>query len=181
MGGTRGDACARIVTGIEQERLSVAGGKRPKVRSARKRSWSRDKEREFLALLGETCNVTIAAAEAGISASAAYDRRRTDGSFRAAWAAAIGSAYHKLELILLERALNGTEKIVTRRDGSEERMREYPNQLALALLKMHRDTAIEAELEVPADEVAELRERLLRKLDRLRRRDSGCEEAGQGA
>jgi len=29
--------------------------------------------------------------------------------------------------VLLERAFNGTTRMTTRRDGSEERMHEYPN------------------------------------------------------
>ena len=180
MGKGEGSAGARVAARIDLGELALARGKRPKVRCASKRSWSREKEKEFLSTLAETCNVTVAAAEAGISPSAAYDRRKSDARFRAGWGEAIAVAYHKLELILLERALNGTEKLVTRRDGSEERMREYPNQLALALLKMHRDTAVEAETEVPPEEVAEIRARLLKKLERLRRRgaadDCGEEE-----
>jgi hypothetical protein len=72
---------------------------------------------------------------------------------------------------MLDRALNGTEKIVVRKDGSEERMREYPNQIAMHLLKMHRDSAMEA-IEEPAEaEIEEVRERLFQKLQRLRNRD----------
>ena len=37
---------------------------------------------------------------------------------------------------------------------------------------MHRDTAEEAEFAMPADEIAEVRERLLRKLVRLKERDA---------
>ena len=178
------DASARIAEGMERGDLAIGGDRRPQVRTARKRDWSREKEAEFLSVLSETCNVSLAAAEAGISSSAAYQRRRSDGRFRAAWGEAIATAYQRLELILLERALNGTEKLVRHRDGREERMREYPNQLALALLKMHRDTAVEAELEVPDEEIREIRAKLLNKLERLRRRDArpgrGAEE-GKGA
>jgi hypothetical protein len=38
---------------------------------------------------------------------------------------AIGAAYQRLEMVLLERAFAGTEKLVRRKDGSEERMVEY--------------------------------------------------------
>ena len=72
--------------------------------------------------------------------------------------------------MLIERALNGTEKIVTKGEGREERMREYPNHIALQLLKMHRETAIEAQTEVPEDGVGEARQRVLEKLGRLRER-----------
>ena len=121
--------------------LMLVGGEKSQMRKASNRDWSKAKEQGFLSVLAETCNVTCAAAEAGVSVSAAYRRRKVDAGFRAAWLEAIGLAYQRLELVLLERAFAGTEKIVRRKDGSEERMVEYPNQLALTLLKMHRDTA----------------------------------------
>jgi hypothetical protein len=66
--------------------------------------------------------------------------------------------------------------VVTRRDGSEERMTEYSNQLGLQLLKMHRDTAQEAATEFAPDQIEELRERLFSKLQRLKERDREEEE-----
>ena len=152
--------------------LVLVGGKRAQKRKASSRDWSRAKESEFLTVLADTCNVTRAAAEAKVSVSAAYRRRKTDAGFRAAWLDAIAAAYQKLEMVLLERVFVGTEKIVRRKDGSEERMIEYPNQLALTLLKMHRDTAVEAAAEVPPDDVEEIRDRLLEKLERLRKREA---------
>jgi porphobilinogen deaminase len=141
------------------------------MRKASARGWTREKEKAFLTALGETCNVTLAAQEAGVSAQHAYKRRKSHAAFRAGWIEAIGIAYGRLELILLDRALNGTEKIVTRRDGSEERMVEYSNQVALALLKMHRETAMEADEELPSEEVAALRDKISKKLDRLREQE----------
>ena len=76
---------------------------------------------------------------------------------------------------MLDRALNGTEKIVVRKDGSEERMREYPNQIAMHLLKMHRDSAVEAMSEPAEGEIEELRERLFEKLERVRKREEARE------
>jgi hypothetical protein len=98
-----------------------------------------------------------------------------DASFRAGWLDAIAVGYSKLEMILLDRAFNGTEKIVTKKDGSEERMLEYPNHIGLQLLKMHRDTAIEADAEMAPDDIDEIRERLVRKLQRLKVRDEAQE------
>ena len=155
--------------------LTLVGGKNAQLRRANGRQWSKAKVAGFLSVLAETCNVTRAAAETGVSVSAAYRRRKADAGFRGAWLEAIGSAYQRLELVLLERAFVGTEKIVRRKDGSEERMVEYPNQLALTLLKMHRDTAVEAATDVPPDDVEDIRERLLEKLQRLRKREA---EAG---
>lgn len=150
--------------------LVLIGGVAPKKRKPSPFSWTKGKERVFLETLAETCNVCAAAARAKVSTSRAYYRRRTNAAFRASWADAIGAGYQKLELAMLERALNGTEKIVFRRDGSEERVREYPNQLAMALLKMHRESAIEATSEPNEVDVAEVRERLLNKLKRLKER-----------
>lgn len=149
----------------------LVGGKKTQMRKASEKNWSNKKESKFLSVLAETCNVTLAATEAGVSVSGAYRRRRADAAFRGAWLEAIGAAYQRLEMVLLERAFVGTEKLVRRKDGSEERMVEYPNQLALTLLKMHRDTAVEAVTEVAPDDVEDIRERLLEKLERLRKRE----------
>ena len=152
--------------------LTLVGGKNAQLRKANGANWSKAKVTGFLSVLAETCNVTRAAAETGVSVSAAYRRRKADAGFRAAWLEAIGSAYQRLELVLLERAFVGTEKIVRRKDGSEERMVEYPNQLALTLLKMHRDTAVGANEEFAPSDIEEIRERVIQKLQRLRKRDA---------
>ena len=145
-------------------------GTKAKKRKAGKRDWTKAKEQQFLTVLAETCNVTQACREAGVSLSGAYAHRRKVAAFRAAWGEAIAVAYRRLELLLLERAFNGTEKVFTRKDGSEERVREYPNAIAFQLLKMHKDTAEQAEREPAEGELEELREKLQRKLGRLRQR-----------
>ena len=154
----------------KRERVLVGGGK-PQMREASKKSWTKEKEERFLTVLADTSNVTMAAKEAGVSSSNAYRRRKENAAFRAAWLEAIAVAYSRLELVLLERAFNGTEKVVKRRDGSEERMTEYSNQLGLTLLKMHRDTAVEAAPENEPENIDEIRERLFNKLERLRKRE----------
>ena len=140
------------------------------MRRPRRNEWTRAKERTFFTALAETCNVKLAAETAGMSVAGAYWRRKRDAAFRAGWAEAIGAAYQRLELVMLDRALNGTEKVVVRKDGSEERMREYPNQIAMHLLKMHRDSAMQAIEEPDEADVADVRARLVEKLERLRRR-----------
>jgi hypothetical protein len=152
--------------------LTIAGGATPRLRKRRANDWTKAKEQSFLTALSETCNVTAAAEVAGVSVSAAYARRRKVAAFRAGWAEAIATAYQRLELVMLDRALNGTEKIVVRKDGSEERMREYPNQIALHLLKMHRESAMEAAEEPAEADIEEVRQRLFDKLQRLRKRMS---------
>jgi hypothetical protein len=161
---SRGGRVARIT------KLTVIGGKKPRQQKANKRDWSKAKAEAFLAALADTCNVSEACRQSGVSVASAYRHRNTDAGFRAGWVEAIASAYRQLELVLLNRAFNGTEKVVTRRDGSEERMMEYSERLALTLLKMHRDTAVEAEAEVSPAEANEVRERIIAKLKRLRKR-----------
>jgi phage terminase small subunit len=148
----------------------LIGGKKPQLREPSERNWTKAKQREFLSALAETCNVTRAAEQAGVSLAHAYRKRKADAAFRAGWLEAIGVAYQRLELVLLDRAFNGTEKLVKRRDGSEEWMLEYSNQLGLTLLKMHRDSAIEASTELPPEDVDEIRERIIKKLERLKKR-----------
>ena len=155
---------------MTEPELRVVGSTKPKVRRPRRNEWTRAKERTFFTALAETCNVKLAAETAGMSVAGASWRRKRDAAFRAGWAEAIGAAYQRLELVMLDRALNGTEKIVVRKDGSEERMREYPNQIAMHLLKMHRDSAMQAIEEPDEADVADVRARLVEKLERLRRR-----------
>ena len=156
--------------GGAKSQLVLAGGARPKMRRVSKRDWTKAKEQAFVETLAETCNLTRAAEAAGVSTSSARDRRKADAAFRASCADAIASAYQRLELAILERSLDGTEKIVIRKDGSEERIREYPNAVALTLLRMHRDTAAETMSEPDPVDLEELRERLFNKLQRLRNR-----------
>jgi hypothetical protein len=110
----------------------------------------------------------------------AYRRRKLDAAFRAGWVDAVAIGYQRLEAVLLDRAFNGTEKLVTRKDGSEDRKREYPNQLGLQLLKMHRETAMEADMDMPEEGADEIRERLVRKLQRLKKRDEEKETRASG-
>ena len=155
----------------KKKELALVGKSKPQLRPKGPRDWSKAKSKEFLSVLAETCNVSEACRQSGIVLSTAYRRRKTDAKFRSGWREAIGIAFSRLELVLLERAFVGTEKLIKRRDGSEERMTEYSNQLGLTLLKLHRDTAIEAAPESEPENIDEIRERLFDKLERLRKRE----------
>jgi hypothetical protein len=152
--------------------LVLVGGGKPQMRERSAKSWGKKKEQLFLSVLAETCNVTRACEQAGVSVSAVYRRRREDAAFRAAWLAAISIAYQQLELVLLERAFVGTDKLVSVRGGEPQIMREYSNTLGLGLLRMHRDSAAAADTEFQPEQIEELRERLFSKLQRLRKRGS---------
>ena len=160
-----------------KKQLTPVPGARPQLRKRAPRDWSREKAAKFLSVLAATCNVSEACRESGVPMTVVYRQRKKDAAFRAGWVDAIAQGYSRLEMILLDRAFNGTEKIVTKKDGSEERMLEYPNHIGLQLLKMHRDTAVEADADMTPQEMSEIRERVIRKLQRLRERDEG-QEAG---
>ena len=151
--------------------LTLVAASKPQLKKRAGRDWSKAKAQKFLKVLAQTCNVSEACRRSGVPMTVAYRRRKMDAAFRAEWVEMIAIGYQRLEAVLLERAFNGTERVVTRKDGSEERMHEYPNHIALQLLKMHRETAIEAEHDMAETDVEELRERLVRKLQRMKKRD----------
>src|SRR5438270_2728113 len=95
--------------------LILSGTSKPQLRKRTRRDWSKAKARAFLSTLAETCNVTHACRESGVPSTVVYRRRKRDAAFRAGWLAAIGTAYQRLELVLLERAFVGTEKLVRRK------------------------------------------------------------------
>lgn len=161
-----------------KSKLILVGARKPQLKKASQRDWSKAKARAFLSSLAETCNVGEACRSSGVPMTVAYRRRKADAAFRAGWIEAIGLAYQRLELVLLGRAFNGTEKLVKRRDGSEERMLEYSNQLGLTLLKMHRDSAGQVNAELPPEDLDELRDRLVAKLGRLKSRNAEEDSAG---
>ena len=154
-----------------KKQLTLVAAEKPQLKKRATRDWSIEKANAFLAVLRDTCNVSEACRTSGVPVTVAYRRRKMDAAFRAAWNESIAIGYQRLEALLLDRAFNGTEKVFTRKDGSEERVREYPNQIALHLLKMHRETAIEDDSQPLGEEVAEIRERLVRKLQRLKKRN----------
>jgi len=151
-------------------KLVVEGGKNPRKRAPRKSDWNSAKEDRFIEALTDSCNVTHAAAEAGVSVSAAYRRKASDASFRAAWRRAVSVGYSQLEMMLLERALHGVEKPVSVKAGESGVMRQYDDRTALALLRHHRDAAETAEQEIDATELAEATERIIARLKKLKER-----------
>jgi hypothetical protein len=155
--------------------LVLEGGKRVRKLRASYRSWTKAKEKAFLEALSASCNVKLAAKKAGVSTSGAYVRRTNNASFRTAWDAALSVGYSQLEMVLLERALHGVEKTVIARDGTTTVMREYSDRVALALLRMHRETVAIVNEGVDDGEFEEARERIVSRLERLRERDKGVE------
>lgn len=148
-------------------------------RSGRVSDFTEAKARKFCEVLADTCNVTLAAAAIGRSITNIYKQRIKNASFRASWDAALAMGYSRLELMLLERALHGVEKVVIARDGTTSVMREYPDRVALTLLRMHRETVAIAGETVDDQDHEEARERIVARLKRLRERD-GIETKAAG-
>lgn len=156
---------------VNGQLLILEGATRKRKVRASHRSWTRAKERRFLEALATCCNVKLAARMAKVSTSAAYVRRTKTATFRAAWETALATGYAQLELMLLERALHGVEKVVIARDGTKTVMRDYSDRVALALLRMHRDTAKLADEPTDDMDYEEARERIIARLERMRERD----------
>ena len=152
----------------------------PQRRSGRRSDWTKAKADAFTEVLADTCNVTLAARAIGRSIANVYKHRARDASFRTAWEAALSIGYSRLELMMLERALHGVEKIVIARDGTTTVMREYPDRVALTLLRMHRETAAIAGESVEDGDYQEACERIVARLQRLREQEEGTETAEGG-
>ena len=157
--------------------LTLVGGSERKLRKRAVRDWSVAKAKAFLGVLAETCNVSEACRTSGVPMTVAYRQRKLDAGFRASWIEAVGTAYSRLELELLQRAFNGVERMVRHKDGSEGKVREISDGLGLKLLQMHRATAVEANSQVPPEDVDEIRKRLVSKLQRLKKRNEQEQEA----
>lgn len=156
--------------------LIVEGKVRLKKRGGRRDDISSEQIETFFATLADTCNVVRSAKAADFSANWAYRRRKFDATFRNGWAAAVREGYAKLELVLLERAIKGTPKLVRTARGTDRVMREYSTALAVALLRRHAETADAAAYEPGEEELREVRERILEKLEGIRRRDAAKDE-----
>ncbi len=159
--------------------LLLRGGVKRKQVSGRRSDWTRRMGEQFCETLAETCNVTLAAASIERSIGNVYKWRGKDASFRAAWDRALAIGYSRLELMLLERALHGVEKVVVARDGTSSVMREYPDRVALTLLRMHRESAALAEESIDGREHEEACERIIAKLGRLKDRDAAGEATSE--
>ncbi len=164
---------ARRVSAAPHSALILDGNSSPKLRAPGKSDITDIQIETFFATLTETCNVVRAAKAAGFDKSRAYRKRKRDAGFRNAWAEAVRVGYARLVLVLLERAIKGTPKLVRTSKGSDRIMREYSTALAVALLKRHAETADSASYQPEEAELAEIRERILERMERVRERDGG--------
>ena len=150
---------------------------RPRRAPARKRkrkivreSWTAEKKATFLATLAATCNVSAAVRSISLSESSVYRLRRKSPEFRAEWQVALREGYARLELAMLERAINGTEKPVFHLGKEVGRVREYPDRTAMTLLTAHRGSVMGETDELKPSRPEEVRQRILDKLAEMNAR-----------
>lgn len=153
-----------------QRKLVLTGTRGRRMTKPAKVHFTKDRQETFLAELAATCNVTASSAAAGVSTTCVYNHRRKNAAFRAGWAEAVREAYARLELMTLERMMNGTVTTRTRADGSVDKTHSYPTAVALQLLRLHKSSAAEAAVEHDPVAIEEVRERVIRRLARLRAR-----------
>lgn len=163
------------------ETLARGSDGKPRVRKAKKDGWTAAKAKAFLDHLRISCNVAASCRKAGIGETAVYNRRKIDAAFRAEWGAALSEAVERLEILLLERAIKGTTVEKRARDGAVVKTVQYPDQVALALIRANKDKA--AAFEAPDDEaeLAALRIKIGRKLDAVARRERKAEKDAREA
>lgn len=153
---------------------------RPKLKAPRRTEWTAAKKRTFLDELASTCNVAASLRAAKMRPASLYRLRRRCAAFRAEWEQSLREGYAKLEVMLLERAMNGTVKTVERSGGAVDKTHEYPDALALRLLQMHREGARPEEREHHPDDIEAVRARIMRKLKAVRQRlDREAAERGE--
>lgn len=153
----------------------------PQKRARRKSDWTPAKANRFIAALADSCNVSLAARAVKRSVQNVYAQRARDGEFRAQWDQALSIGYARLEMMMLERALHGTEKVIRLQNGESKVMREYSDRVALSLLRMHRENVAAIDQGPDEEEYQEACQRIIDKLDRLREREDGAGGEGAGA
>ena len=131
--------------------------------------WSAERRTAFLQHLAATSNVRASERAAGMRLRAAYTERACNPAFRVAWDQALREGYARLEVELLDRALNGQRK--ARRNPKGEITgydMEYSEKLALTLLSAHRQ-AVKGGGASENDPHA-VRQRLQAKIEAVRKR-----------
>lgn len=119
----------------------VKRGSSGQVRAPRRDGWTKAKRARFLEVLSTTCNVTAAAAGAGVTTHTAYALRRRDGMFAQLWSEAVQHGTELLHEALISRALGhgdwGENPDFTPGDAAPA---AFDPKLAIDVLKMQAGT-----------------------------------------
>jgi hypothetical protein len=123
---------------VTRTRRGETGRPVAQIQKVRPERWTAEKREAFLAELAVTANVRHSARTVNMSEQGVHRLRKRSAEFRAAWSEALAEGYDLLELMMLERAMKGTEKPVFHGGAQIGTMREYPERVAMALLAQHR-------------------------------------------
>lgn len=139
--------------------------------------WTPRRERRFFEELAATANIRRAAEAAGVSTQAVYARRAKRPDFRARWAQALENGRAAIEMKLVAEANRSLDPETMDLPEAEPKVSVAE---AIRIVKLHGSAKQQAEFDDPFAEQAasmteedahELREKLVRKLRRLRDRD----------
>lgn len=134
--------------GGEPHLLRLANG-RVQLRRAPPGRMTKAAEQAFLAALAATCNVRLAAAAAGFTHSAFYQRAKKDPGFRREWRLALQQGHQRLESALLEGFAAASHEDDAWRHNDSPPIPPMTPQMALQLLAMHRRRVDDCDLPDP--------------------------------
>lgn len=100
--------------------------------------WSDEAEEAFFDQLGATCNVRASAAAVGFTTFTVYRQRRLRPEFRARWQAVLEQGYARLEMDMVQAALDTFEG---EDFGADRPIPRMTVDQAMNLLKLHRAEA----------------------------------------
>lgn len=118
--------------------VTPGNGRRIQVRKVREGGFSEEKKQVFLDHLAGCCNVTRAAAAAGVSVVTVNYHRRRDPVFADRCAEALAIGYDGLEAMLVERAAGGGSYLPGPGAGEVPGPGTMDTELALHLLQLRR-------------------------------------------
>lgn len=167
---------AAIIGSWDLRKALVVRGKAraPQARRERNGSWTAARRAAFLRHLAATCNVRASARAVKMDESGAYYLRQRSPEFREAWAGALHEGYARLEAELLDRATNGVRETVPQPGGGDRETVKYSDQMALALLRMHRQSVAEHAQKQSGRSAEELVQLIRERLDEIEREANGA-------
>lgn len=134
--------------------------------------WTAERQSRFLTELAATANVSASARAVGMSEASVYRLRRRSAAFCEAWIVALREGYDRLEMMLLDRAMNGVVKPVWHGGKQVGSITEYSDRLALTLIAAHR-AAVRGGSAVMVEEPGTVRARIEVKLAEMNLRLGG--------
>jgi hypothetical protein len=127
-----------MADGTEREGAADGG-------SLSRRRWTKAKDAIFFEELAATANVAHSARAAGMGKNGAYQRKKRDSAFAAAWREALEVGFAELEMQMLRQSLAGCERTETVVDGASGAVKQvktvhvFPHMLGFRLFVLHRE------------------------------------------